>query len=79
MVIGTLVVPSEVEADVSLVGDVVGPELVSVLEGIVTGELDGVVEAGVDVGVVSVELSDVLDSEVGDVVGPDEVEVAVKV
>jgi len=79
VVIGTLVVPSEVEADVSLVGDVVGPELVSVLEGIVTGELDGVVEAGVDVGVVSVELSDVLDSEVGDVVGPDEVEVAVKV
>ena len=36
-------------------------------------------DAGADEGLVSLELSDVLVSEVGDVVGPEDVDVAVKV
>lgn len=50
------------------------PELVSELEGVTTGELDEVLEAGAEDGVVSVELSVVLD---GVVVGPELEDVAV--
>ena len=61
--------PSEVDAEDSLeVGEVVGPELISVLE--------EVVEAGVDEGFVSVELVEVLD---GVVVSRELEEVAVMV
>lgn len=69
MVIGTLLVPSEVDAEDSLeAGEVVGPELDSVLEEVVEAGV------GVDEGVVSVELSELLD---GVVVGPELEEVAV--